>query len=55
MEGRVFETPAWAAIIAGVQQEWVQTVLGIGQVSNYIKQNCIHKFYNFLGSLIFNY
>jgi hypothetical protein len=55
MEDRVFETQAWAAIIAGIQQEWVQTILGIGQVSDYIKQNYIHKFCNFLESLLFNY
>lgn len=33
----MFETPALAAIIAGVQQEWIQTILGIGPVANYIK------------------
>lgn len=44
-----------AAIISGVPQEWVRTILGTGQVSNYIKQNYIHIFYNFLGSLLFNY
>jgi hypothetical protein len=50
----VFETPALAAIIAGVRQEWVQTILGIRPVANYIKQNYLRKFYNFLGLLLFN-
>jgi hypothetical protein len=51
----VFETPALAVIIAGVRQEWVQTILGIGPVAKYIKQNYTHKFYNFLGSFLFNH
>jgi len=54
-EGRVFETPTLAVIIASVQQEWVQTILGIGPVVNYIKQYYIHKFYNFFWSFLFNH
>lgn len=51
----MFETPALAAIIAGVQQEWIQTILRIVPAANYIKQYYIHKFYNFFGSLLFNH
>ena len=34
----MFETPALAAIIAGVRQEWVQTILETGPVENYVKK-----------------
>lgn len=51
----MFETPTLAAIMTGVRQEWVQTVLGIGPVEIRMIQNYIHKFYNFLRSLLFNH